>query len=140
MNLNKILLAGNLTRKPELRYTAKGVAIAKFSIATNRSWKGCDGQKQEEVTFVECDAFGKTAETIAQYLDKGNPIFVEGRLRLDQWDDKQTGEKRQKLGVVVEEFQFVQSKGNSKTSAPAKSKKKSTEATSEEPADDDVPF
>lgn len=108
-NFNKVILAGNLTRDPELRYTPKGTAIAKFGLAINRNWTGEDGQKREEVTFVDVDAFGKQAEVIGQYLRKGRPVLVEGRLKLDQWDDKQTGQKRSRLGVVLEQFQFIDS-------------------------------
>jgi single-strand DNA-binding protein len=109
---NKVILAGNLTRDPELRYTPKGLAITKFGLAVNRSWKdGETGEMKEEVTFVDVDAFGKTAETIGQYLRKGRPILIEGRLRLDTWDDKQTQQKRSKLGVVVETFTFLDSGG-----------------------------
>lgn len=104
---NKVILVGNLTRDPELRYTPKGVAIAKLGLAVNRVWRTETGETREEVTFVDVDAFSKQAETIAQYLKKGSPIFIEGRLRLDTWDDKQTGQKRSKLGVVLEGFQFL---------------------------------
>ena len=102
---------GNLTRDPEVRYTSSGTAIAKLGIAINRYWSNKDGQKQEETTFVDVDAFGKQAETIGQYLKKGRPIMVEGRLKLDQWDDKQTGQKRSKLGVVLDRFEFIDSRG-----------------------------
>src|SRR6478672_7375620 len=108
-NYNKVILAGNLTRDPELRYTPKGMAIAKLGLAINRTWKNEAGETKEEVTFVDVDAFGRTAEVIGQYLKKGRPILMEGRLRLDQWDDKQTGQKRSKLGVVLEAFQFMDS-------------------------------
>src|SRR3954471_12988896 len=106
-NFNKVILAGNLTRDPELRYTPKGTAIAKFGLAINRTWKNETGETKEEVTFVDIDAFGKQAETLGKYMKKGRPILVEGRLRLDQWDDKQTGQKRSRLGVVLEAFQFL---------------------------------
>src|SRR6478672_2663626 len=106
-NFNKVILAGNLTRDPELRYTPKGTAIAKFGLAINRSWRTDAGENKEEVTFVDLDAFGKQAETLAQYMKKGSPLLVEGRLKLDQWDDKQTGQKRSRMGVVVEGFQFL---------------------------------
>lgn len=109
-NFNKVILAGNLTRDPELRYTPKGTAIARIGLAINRRFAGEDGQPREETTFVDVDAFGKQAETIGQYLRKGRPILIEGRLKLDQWDDKQTGQKRSKLGVVMESFQFLDSK------------------------------
>ena len=106
-SFNKVILVGNLTRDPELRYTPKGMAITKIGIAVNRVWKNEAGESKEEVTFVDIDAFGKQAETIGQYLKKGRPLLIEGRLRLDQWDDKQTGQKRSKLGVVLEGFQFL---------------------------------
>src|SRR3954471_5065113 len=106
-NFNKVILIGNITRDPELRYTPKGMAIAKIGMAINRTWKSETGESKEEVTFVDVDAFGRQAETIAQYLKKGSPLMVEGRLRLDQWDDKQSGQKRSRLGVVLEGFQFL---------------------------------
>jgi single-strand DNA-binding protein len=107
---NKVILAGNLTRDPELRYTPSGTAIAKFGLAVNRKWKDSQtNEMREEVTFIDIDAFGKQAETIGQYLKKGRPILLEGRLKLDQWDDKQTQQKRSKLGVVLESFSFLDS-------------------------------
>jgi single-strand DNA-binding protein len=109
---NKVILAGNLTRDPELRYTPAGLAIAKFGLAVNRSWKDAQtGETKEEVTFVDIDAFGKQAETIGQFLRKGRPILIEGRLKLDTWDDKQTQQKRSKLGVILETFSFLDSGG-----------------------------
>ena len=106
-SFNKVILMGNLTRDPELRYTPKGTAIARIGLAVNRVWTTETGEKKEEVTFVDCDAFGKTAETIAQYIKKGSPILIEGRLRLHTWDDKQTNQKQSKLRVDVETFKFV---------------------------------
>lgn len=106
-SFNKVILMGNLTRDPELRYTPKGMAIAKFGIAVNRVWTNEAGEKKEEVTFVDVDVFGRTAENVGQYMRKGRPILVEGRLRLEQWDDKQTGQKRSKLGVVGDTVQFL---------------------------------
>src|SRR5678810_774584 len=107
---NKVILAGNLTRDPELRYTPSGTAIARFGLAVNRKWKDSQtNEMKEEVTFVDIDAFGRQAETIGQYLKKGRPILIEGRLRLDTWDDKQTQQKRSKLGVVLESFSFLDS-------------------------------
>jgi single-strand DNA-binding protein len=110
-SFNKVILAGNLTRDPELRYTPKGTAVAKIGLAMNRQWKDESGQQKEEVTFVDVDAFGRQAEVISQYLKKGRPILIEGRLKLDQWDDKQTNQKRSRLGVVLESFQFLDSGG-----------------------------
>lgn len=104
---NKVILAGNLTRDPELRSLPSGNAVLRMSIAVNRRYTGKDGETKEEVTYVDIDAFGKQAETIAKYCTKGSGILVEGRLRLDQWDDRTTGEKRSKLGVVLEGFTFI---------------------------------
>jgi single-strand DNA-binding protein len=118
-NFNKVILAGNLTRDPELRYTPKGTAVVKLGLAINRTWKNETGETKEEVTFVDVDAFSRQAEVIAQYLKKGRPILVEGRLRLDQWDDKQTGQKRSKLGVVLEGFQFLDSGGTRTEGVPS---------------------
>jgi single-strand DNA-binding protein len=98
---------GNLTRDPEMRYTPKGMAIAKLGLAVNRAWRTETGELKEEVTFVDVDAFGKQAETLGNHIKKGNPILIEGRLRLETWDDKQTGQKRSRLGVVLENFRFV---------------------------------
>src|ERR1700746_3873819 len=108
-NFNKVILAGNLTRDPELRYTPKGTAVAKIGLAINRTWKTETGETKEEVTFVDVDAFGRQAETIGQYLKKGRPVLIEGRLKYDTWEDKQTNQKRSKLGVVLENFQFMYS-------------------------------
>ena len=107
---NKVLLMGNLTRDIELRHTQSNQAVANLGIAVNRRFKTADGENREEVTFVDCEAWGKTAEVMSQYLAKGRPVFIEGRLKLDQWQDKE-GNKRSKMGVVIENFQFVDSKG-----------------------------
>jgi single-strand DNA-binding protein len=148
-SFNKVILVGNLTRDPELRYTPKGTAIAKIGLAVNRVWYTETNEKKEEVAFIDIDAFGKQAETIGQYLKKGRPILIEGRLRLDQWDDKQTNQKRSKLGVVLENFQFLDS-GNRqdggseapRRSAPAAAPAAAAPAEPEPPAaeEDDVPF
>lgn len=106
-NLNRVLLMGNLTRDPEVKFTTKGTAIASFGIAINRTYKPEGGEKREEVTFVDLTAFGRTAEVIGEYFKKGKPIFIEGRLQLNQWDDKTTGKKMTKLKVVVDSFEFL---------------------------------
>src|SRR6185295_498198 len=118
-SFNKVILVGNLTRDPELRYTPKGMAIAKCGLAVNRVWTTETGEKKEEVTFVDVDIFGRTAENVGQYMRKGSPILIEGRLRLDQWDDKQTGQKRSKLGVVAEIVQFLGSARTGEGPAPS---------------------
>ena len=109
-NLNKVMLIGNLTRDPELRHTPKGTAVTELGLAINRVWFDDNKQKQEETTFVDVTFWGRQAESIQQYLTKGRPIFVEGRLQLDSWDDKETGKKRSKLRVIGESFQFIDSK------------------------------
>jgi single-strand DNA-binding protein len=148
-SFNKVILVGNLTRDPELRYTPKGTAVAKIGLAVNRVWTTETGEKKEEVTFVDVDAFGRTAENVAQYMRKGSPMLVEGRLKLDQWDDKQTGQKRSKMGVVAESVQFLGSprstEGGAAPAAPraaAAPAAAAAEAAEAEPAppEDDVPF
>jgi len=145
-NFNKVILAGNLTRDPELRYTPKGTAIAKLGLAINRTWRNEAGETKEEVTFVDVDAFGRTAETIGQYLKKGRPILLEGRLKLDTWEDKQTNQKKSRLGVVLETFQFIDSVRPGE-GAPAGASRPKAATPPPEPADsepppveDDVPF
>jgi len=155
---NKVILAGNLTRDPELRYASNGLAIAKFGLAVNRKWKDSQtNEMKEEVTFIDIDAFGKQAETIGQYLKKGRPILIEGRLKLDQWEDKQTQQKRSRLGVVLESFNFLDGgaarEGGGDFSgggAPAAARPARSAAAPQPPAsspgdgmpaeDDDVPF
>jgi single-strand DNA-binding protein len=150
-NFNKVILAGNLTRDPELRYTPKGVAIAKFGLAINRTWKTETGEAKEEVTFVDVDAFGRQAEVVAQYMKKGRPFLVEGRLKLDQWEDKNTHQKQSKLRVVLEGFSFIDSKGGDTGGAPAAARPAAApaaaadapppaEAEAPQPEEDDVPF
>ena len=142
-SFNKVILMGNLTRDPELKYTPKGTAIAKIGMAVNRKWKTESGEDREEVTFVDVDAFGRTAEVIGQHFKKGRPILVEGRLKTDSWDDKQSGQKRSKLGVVLESFQFIGGKsedgGSSSEPRPQEAKGR---VTTPAPAteNDDPPF
>ena len=106
-SLNKVLLMGNLTRDPELRVTPKGTPICQFSLAINRQFKMESGETREEVIYVDVEAWAKQGETIAKYMTKGRPLYVEGRLRLDQWEDKTTKEKRSRMKVVLEQFQFL---------------------------------
>ena len=105
-NLNKVMLIGNLTRDPEFKILPSQTPVCEFGIAVNRTWTGQDGVKKEEVTFVDVTSFGKQAETLNKYMKKGNPIFLEGRLKLDQWE-AQDGSKRSKMRVVIESFQFL---------------------------------
>jgi single-strand DNA-binding protein len=143
-SFNKIILMGNLTRDPELRYTPKGTAVAKLGMAVNRVWTNEAGEKKEEVTFVDVDVFGRTAENCGQYLKKGRPVLVEGRLKLDQWEDKQTGQKKSRLGVVAETVQFLGGKpetGNLKPDGEAVQPDAPVEnQDAPKPEGDDVPF
>ena len=104
-NYNKVILAGNLTRDPQLSYTPTQTPVVDFGMAINRTWRGQDGEKREETCYVDCRAFGRTAETINQYLSKGRPVLVEGRLRFSSWEKE--GRKHSKLSVTVENFQFL---------------------------------
>ena len=106
-SFNKVILMGNLTRDPEMRYLPNNDPVVAFGLAVNRRWRDAQGQDREDTTFVDCSAFRKTAELINQYYHKGDPIFVEGRLKLDTWEDKQGGGKRSKLTVVVENMHFL---------------------------------
>lgn len=106
-SFNKVILLGNLTRDPQLKYLPSQTAVAEFGIACNRKFKSAAGEDREEVTFVDITAFGKQAELINQYFTKGKPIFIEGRLKFDSWEDKQGGGKRSRLTVVLENFQFI---------------------------------
>jgi single-strand DNA-binding protein len=106
-NLNKVMLIGNLTRDPELRYTPKGTAVADITLAINRVWNNEQNQKQEETVFVDITLWGRQAELAQQYLTKGRGAYIEGRLQMDTWDDKETGKKRSKLKVIGETLQFL---------------------------------
>ncbi len=106
-NFNKVILLGNLTRDVETRFTQSGLAIAKFGMAINRRSTSTDGEAKESTCFVDLTAFGKVAETLGQYVSKGSPLFVEGRLEYSTWEDKNGAGKRSKLEVVIENFQFV---------------------------------
>lgn len=136
-NLNLVVLMGRLTRDPEMKYTPKGTAIARLGLAINRTWKSEGGEKKEETCFCDVTAFGKQAETLAQYFKKGSRIHLTGRLNFEQWE--QEGQKRSKLGVVLESFQFLDSGKQSDGSREA-APKAPTQA--EMPVDDgdSVPF
>lgn len=163
-NFNKVLLMGNLTRDIEIRHTQSNTAVGNFGIAVNRRYYVGDGpsrEQRDETTFVDCDVWGRTAEIMSQYLRKGSPVFIEGRLRLNQWDDKSTGAKRSKLLVVVENFQFVDTRadggggggggGGGSQRAPAQARSGSggggsggggggNQGYDDIPQDDDIPF
>jgi single-strand DNA-binding protein len=163
-SLNKVMLIGNLTRDPEVRYTPKGSAVADLAIAVNRNYTAENGEKREEVTYVDIVLWAKLAELAGQYLHKGRPVFVEGRLQMDQWEDKQTGQKRTRLRVVGENIQFLDSRregggeeggggGNSRPAPrpaqrpqqgrpqqPAGGSQFSDEPITDGLSDDDIPF
>src|SRR5437773_2156794 len=117
-SFNKVILLGNLTRDPEVRYTPKGSAVCDLGIAVNRVYTTESGEKREEVTYVDVVLWARLAEIAGEYLKKGRPIFIEGRLQLDTWDDKQSGQKRSKLRVIGETMQLLGSRPPG-TSAPA---------------------
>ena len=151
-NFNKVILVGNLTRDPELRYTPKGTAVARITLAVNRTWKSESGESKEEVSFVDVDVWGRQAEVISQYMKKGRPLLVEGRLKQDTWEDKNTKQKQSKLKVVLESFSFIDSnRGDSGGGGSAEAPRSRPAATSPAPAPeggeadappegDDVPF
>lgn len=152
---NKVILMGNLTRDPEVRTTPSGQSVTNFSLAVNRTWRGQDGAQQESVSYIDCVAWGKTGEIIAQYMQKGRALLVSGRLDQRSWE--QDGQKRSKVEVVVEDFNFVGAGGggdgfgnsataqpSSKSTAKAGGKKQDDvviEDIGEEPINlDDIPF
>jgi single-strand DNA-binding protein len=138
-SFNKVILIGNLTRDPELRYTPKGMAVAKVGLAVNRQWKSESGEKKEEVTFIDVDVWGRTAENVGQYMRKGGSILIEGRLKLDQWDDKQSGQKRSRLGVTAETVQFLAS-GKKGEQPAAPTGEKFSDVPAPLPPEEDPPF
>src|SRR6476469_6057138 len=150
-SFNKVILLGNLTRDPEVRYTPTGTAVTELGMAVNRVYTAENGEKREETTFVDVTLWGRTAEIAGEYLKKGRPVFIEGRLQLDTWDDKQSGQKRSKLKVVGEGLQLLgaprgagggggggdeESGGAPRSSRPAPPPKPSAS----EPDDDEIPF
>jgi single-strand DNA-binding protein len=149
-SFNKVLLLGNLTRDPEVRYTPKGSAVADLGIAVNRQYTLDNGEKREEVTFVDVTFWGRTAEVAGEYLKKGRQVFIEGRLQLDTWDDKQSGQKRSKLKVIGEMMQMLGSRpgggggGDFEESGGASRARGGSapppKAPPSEPDDDEIPF
>lgn len=151
---NKVILLGNLTRDPEMRTTSGGQSVTSFSLAVNRTWRGQDGSQQVSVSYIDCVAWAKLGEVIAQYLSKGRPLLVSGRLEQRSWEDKDSGQKRSKIEVIVEDFSFVDSRGDSSNAAgdmtnPQPSQPKATkkaddvvvEDIGDEPINlDDIPF
>lgn len=144
MAFNKVILLGNLTADPELRTTPNGQNVASFSLAVNRTWNNAQGEKQEETSFINCTAWGRTGETIAKYIGKGRQLLVSGRLQQRTWQDKDTGKNRSAIDVVVEEFSFVNDgRGGDSSAAPraAKTQEPVIDDISDDPIDlSDIPF
>lgn len=139
-SFNKVILLGNLTRDPEIKALPSGTTVATFGLAVNRRFSSQNGEAKEEVTFVDINAFGKQAETLAKYCAKGRPLMVEGRLKLDSWTDKE-GRKQSKLSVVLENFQLLGGRDESAPAqAPTKAAAPAAAAPAPAPGDDDVPF
>jgi single-strand DNA-binding protein len=150
-SFNKVILLGNLTRDPEVRYTPKGTAVTELGMAVNRVYTAENGEKREETTFVDVTLWGRTAEIAGEYLKKGRPVFIEGRLQLDTWDDKTSGQKRSKLKVVGEGLQLIGSRpggagggggGDEESSGAPRSSKSAPppKAAPSAPDDDEIPF
>jgi single-strand DNA-binding protein len=138
-NYNKVLLIGNLTRDPQLSYLPSQTAVVDFGIASNRRWKGKDGSNKESTCFIDCRAFGATAETINKYLSKGRSIFVEGRLDFDSWT-AQDGTKRSKHRITVENFQFLGAPGQGGQEQSGRANEAPEESPPAAAPDDDIPF
>ena len=151
-SFNKVILLGNLTRDPEVRYTPKGSAVCDLGIAVNRQYTLDNGEKREEVTYVDVVLWARLAEIAGEYLKKGRPVFIEGRLQLDTWDDKQSGQKRSKLRVIGESMQLLGSRPSGGAAAPTEAADEGSRsparpstspaktAASAEPDDDEIPF
>ncbi len=152
-SFNKVILLGNLTRDPEVRYTPKGSAVCDLGIAVNRVYTTDSGEKREEATFVDVTFWGRTAEVAGEYLKKGRPVFIEGRLQLDSWEDKQSGQKRSKLKVIGETMQLIGARSAGATAGPSehgeedrtsraagKSSAPPPKASAPQPDDDEIPF
>lgn len=144
-NVNKVILIGNITRDVEIKYSPKGTAIADVGLAINRFIPASDGgEKREEVTFCDVVLFGRTAEVAGEYAKKGSPLYVEGRLQMDTWEDKTSGQKRSKLKVIGENIQLLGGKkSESRDDAPPSRNRESAPArrpAASEPEDDDIPF
>lgn len=133
---NKVILMGNLTRDPEVRTTPSGQSVTSFGLAVNRTWRGADGNQQESVSYIDCTAWGKTGEIIAQYVQKGRPLLVSGRLEQRSWE--KDGQKHSKVEVIVEDFNFVGGGAGERGSAPASGNGSSTPAKKKDDVVEDI--
>jgi len=149
-NFNKVILIGNITRDLELKYTPKGTAVLDIGLAVNRTYGGDSGDRREETTYIDVTFWGRTAEIVSQYCHKGSPLFIEGRLHLDTWEDKNSGQKRSKLRVVGENIQLMggragggqpgDSQGHGGHSSNRPSSPAPQSSSPQPPEDDDIPF
>jgi single-strand DNA-binding protein len=138
-SFNKVILIGNLTRDPELKFLPKGTGVCNISMAVNRRWKTEAGEEREDVYFADCKAFGRQAETLSQYVKKGHPLMIEGRLTREEWDDKKSGEKKFATRIMIESFQFLKSREEG--AAPAPRREAAPAAAPKPDLDgDDLPF
>ena len=156
-NVNKVILIGNLTRDPEVRHTPKGTAVGDIALAINRAYTAENGEKREDTTYVDVTLWGRTAEIAQQYLRKGRPVYIEGRLQMDTWEDKSTGQKRSKLKVVAEALQLLGGRGEGESGGFSgggsarrnddgysddrpSSRSEASSSSHSGPDDDDIPF
>lgn len=140
-SFNQVTIVGNLCRDPELRNLNSGTAVCGFSVAVNETWKDkATGQKKESVTYVDCTAWGRTAEVLAEYAAKGSCVLVSGRLKQESWDDKQTGQKRTKLAVTADSIQLMGSKPNRDTQASETQESAHAPVHADFGGDSEIPF
>jgi len=143
-SFNKVILLGNLTRDPEVRYTPKGSAVCDLGMAVNRAYTTESGEKREEVTYVDVVLWARLAEIAGEYLKKGRPVFIEGRLQMDSWDDKQTGQKRTKLRVVGETMQLLGGRPGGAAAEPGGESRQTSpppkQSAPAAPDEDEIPF
>lgn len=144
-SLNKVMIIGNVTRDPELKYTPKGTAVTDLGIAINRNYTNTAGEKVEEVTYVDIELWGRLAEIAGEYAKKGKPVYIEGRLKIESWEDKETQKKRQRLKVIGEGLQLLGSNPGRTPQEPDEAPRKRDAAAPPqrppvEPEDDDIPF
>jgi single-strand DNA-binding protein len=137
-NYNKVILVGNLTRDPQLSYLPSQTPVCEFGMAINRRWRGANGEPREETCFIDCRCYGKQAETFNQYMSKGQPVLVEGRLQLDTWEDKE-GQKRSKHRVAVDRFQFLSAPGARREGAAPRQQQRPAPQAPAPPAADEEP-
>ena len=133
-NVNKVILIGNVTRDVEVKSTPRGSAVAGITLAVNRNYKTDSGEKREEVTFVDVELWGRVAEIAGEYVKKGNPLYVEGRLKQESWEEKETGKKRTRLKIVGENIQLLGSRSKAPSPAPQ------AEAAEAGPSEETEPF